>query len=100
MTAPERGAILRDLHRSLNERWRPEDVAQHVIALLDLTRPERDAVDVAAGAGREKFYFTMSRDFRRPCDMSRQLKVAEELFGRPVHVAADDVDRIERWIRE
>jgi hypothetical protein len=95
-----RETILRELHRSLDERWRPEDVAQKVVALLDLTQPERDTVDKAAGAGRENFFFAMSRDFHRPGDMNRQLKVAEELFGRPVNIAADDVDRIEQWIRE
>jgi hypothetical protein len=100
MTQPERESILRELHRSLDERWRPEDVAQKIVALLDLTRPERETLEKAAQAGRENFFFTMSRDFQRPCDMSRQLKVAEELFGRKVHFAADDVERIEEWIKD
>jgi hypothetical protein len=100
MIPHERATILRDLHRSLDERWRPEDVAPMVVALLELSRPERDILDRAVRAGRENFFVTMSRDFHRPGDMSRQLKVAAELFGRPVNVAADDVDRIEQWIRE
>ncbi len=99
MTPQEREAILRELHRSLDQRWRPEDVAQKAVALLDLEPSERKTLDKAAQAARENFWFTMSRDFQRPCDMSRQLSVAEELFGRNINFAPDDVRQIEAWIR-
>jgi len=100
MDLQDRELILRDLHRSLDERWRPEDVAQKIVAILDLSDVERKTVELAAKAGRENFYFTMSRDFHRPCGMSRQLKVATELFGRSVNFTPDDVAQIEAWIKE
>ena len=100
MAQQERDTILRELHRSLDERWRPEDVAQKIVTLLDLNRAEREILEKAAQAGRENFWFTMSKDFQRPSDMSRQLKVAEELFGRKVNFAADDVEQIETWIKD
>lgn len=100
MDRQDRELILRDLHRSLDERWRPEDVAQKIIAILDLSDVERQTVNLAAKAGQENFYFTMSREFHRPCGMSRQLKVATELFGRSVNFTPDDVAQIEAWIKE
>src|SRR5262245_33351162 len=100
MDQQDRELFLRDLHRSLDERWRPEDVAQKIVAILDLTDAERQTVELAANAGRENFWFTMSCDFHRPCDMSRQLKVASELFGRTVNFTPYDVEQIEAWIKE
>ena len=99
MAQQERDTILRELHRSLDQRWRPEDVAQKIVTLLDLSRSERATLEKAAQAGRDNFFFTMSKDFQRPSDMSRQLKVAEELFGKKVNFAADDVEQIEAWIK-
>ena len=90
---------LRELHRSLDERWRPEDVAQKVGAVLDLTRSERGTLEKAVQAGRRNVWFSMSSDFHRPAGMGRQLKVAENLFGVPVHFAPDDVAQIEAWIK-
>jgi hypothetical protein len=100
MMQPERNAILRELHRSLDERWRPEDVAEKVVTLLDLSPAERIVLEQAVRAGRENFWFTMSKDFQRPCDMTRQLKVAEGLFGREVTFSPDDADRIASWIED
>ena len=100
MNWQDRELVLRDLHRSLDERWRPEDVAQKIVAILDLSDVERRTIELAANAGRENFYFTMSRDFHRPGGMSRQLKVASELFGRTVTFTPDDVEQIEAWIKE
>ncbi len=100
MNQEDQKTILRDLHRSLDERWRPEDVTQKIISLLDPSSHERKTLGKAAQAGGENFFFTMSQDFHRPCDMSRQLKVAEELFGRKFKFAANDVERIEEWLTE
>jgi hypothetical protein len=99
MTQSARESVLRELHRSLDERWRPEDVAQKILLLLDLAQIERETLETAAKAGRENFWFTMSRDFHRPCNLSRQLGVAQELFGGKVNFAPDDVRQIEEWIK-
>ena len=96
---PKHEMMLRELHRSLHERWRPEEVAPKVALLLDLSRQERRTLDKAAKAGRQNFWFSMSQDFHRPTDMSRQLKVAQELFGVSVTFAPDDVAKIEEWIK-
>ena len=98
MASDPHNTTLRDLHRSLDERWRPENVAQAILGLIDLQRSERRVVEQAASAGRKNFWFTMSRDFHRPADMQRQLKVAEELFGRKVTFAPDDLLPIETWV--
>lgn len=100
MAQPEREATLRELYRSLDERWRPEDVALKVASLLDLDGPDRKTVERAAQAARDNCFTSMSRDFQRPVGMARQLKVAAELFGRPVLFAPDDADRIEAWVAE
>lgn len=100
MNQTEQEATLRNLFRSLDERWRPEDVAQKIVTFLDLDRTERKTLEQAAQAGRDNFWSSMSKDFNRPCGMSRQLKVAEELFGKAVNISPDDVAQIEEWTRE
>lgn len=92
--------ILRELHRSLDERWRPEDIALRVLALLDLETSERRTLKKAAQASRRNIWSSMCAEFQRPKDMSRQLAVAEQLFGKKVEFAADDVAKIEEWIRQ
>jgi|LSQX01.1.fsa_nt_gb hypothetical protein len=91
---------LRELYRSLDERWRPEEVAQRILKVLGLSGSERRSVARAARASRRNFWSSMSRDFARPADMSRQLKVAEELFGKPVAFSPDDLDQIEQWVKD
>lgn len=100
MNQQERELILRELHRSLDERWRPEEVAQKIVPLLDLDRSERQTVEKAAQAGQNNFWSSMSRDFHRPHDMSRQLTVAEGLFGRKINFVPDDVAQIEAWLKD
>ena len=70
-------SALHELHRSLDERWRPEDVAQQVRSLLDLSRAERRTLNRALDAARQNFWFSMSTDFHRPVGMGRQLSVAQ-----------------------
>src|SRR5437870_1729123 len=98
MTSQKEPDALRELYRSLDERWRPEDVAQRVLGLLELAPSERCGLQTAAESGRQNYWSSMSSDFERPCDMSRQLKVAQELFGQPVQFAPNDVKKIEEWI--
>lgn len=100
MTQHDQETILHELYRSLDERWRPEDVAQKIVLLLLLTGSDCKKLEKAAKAGQANFWSSMSQDFQRPCNMSRQLKVAEELFGRSVNISPDDVTEIEKWIKE
>lgn len=93
-------STLRELHCSLDERWRPEDVAKKVQSILDISKAERRTIRKGASAGRWNLWSSMSADFHRPVGMSRQLEVAQELFGRSVSFPADDVAQIEEWIRE
>jgi len=91
-------STLRELFRSLDERWRPEDVAKRVASLLDLSVSEQRTLDIATRAGQGEIWFSMSTDFQRPVDMDRQLSVAEQLFESPVNFSPDDVMAIRQWI--
>jgi hypothetical protein len=88
MTQYETETILRELYHSLDERWRPEDVAQKIVLVLPLVGSDREILEKAAQVGRDNLWSSMSKDFERPGNMSRQLKVAEELFGKPVNISA------------
>src|SRR6185436_6373756 len=98
MTHNEQESILIELHRSLDERWRPEEVAQKIITILDLNPAERKILEKAAKLGPENSWSSMNNDFHRPPKMTRQLTVAEELFGKNFSFKADDVKQIEMWI--
>lgn len=91
-------SVLQELYRSLDQRWRPEEVAQKVLVLLDPSGSERQLIEKAANAGRRNLWSSMSADFQRPVDMQRQLSVAEELFGKQLSFQPDDVTKIEEWI--
>jgi hypothetical protein len=90
---------LRLIHRSLDERWRPEDVAQKALALLDVSEDERPTIEQAAKGGKWPWWTLMSSDFQRPVGMSRQLEVARQLFGLPINFSDDDVAQIDHWLR-
>jgi hypothetical protein len=68
--------------------------------VLPLVGSDREILEKAAQVGRDNLYSLMSKDFERPGNLSRQLKVAEELFGKPVNISPDDVTEIENWIKE
>ena len=97
MREDELETTLHELYRSLDERWRPEDVAQKVADVLDLNSDEMSVLKPALRSGGQ---FTMSRDFQRPKDMTCSLSIAETLFGRKIVFAPDDVARIEKWVSE
>jgi len=92
-------SILRDLYRSIDERWRPEDIAKKIALLLDLSRLEQKTLKIATSASEDHFWSSMSSDFDRPRDMTRQLNVASQLFDVPKSFAPDDVPRIVEWIQ-
>lgn len=79
---------IREMYRSLDRRYRPEDVAQLVLDAIGnrLSAAETRIVGRAArGALRHGHgYSSMSQDFARPVGMSRQIATAAELFdARP-----------------
>ena len=90
---------LQDLYRSLDERWRPEDIAQKIEQLLDLSPREAQTIGKASGARRSHFFSSMSTDFHRPVDLATQLAKGQALFGRPVAFQSNDMEKIEEWIR-
>ena len=48
MTQYDTETILRELYRSLDERWRPEDVAQKIVLVLPLVGSDREILEKAA----------------------------------------------------
>ncbi|MEV2268683.1 hypothetical protein [Nonomuraea africana] len=86
--------ILAELHASLDRRYRPEDVADLVLALLagKLTRRERVVLERAAkhSARRQERFSSMSADYARPVGGARQVAAANRLFEQDLAVDADD----------
>ncbi|MEE1942886.1 hypothetical protein V1L54_26335 [Streptomyces sp. TRM 70361] len=110
--------LLRELHASLGQRRRPEDVAHLVLRLFEdgggrdggrpLDRRARKALEKAArGSLRNLWhgYTSMLEDFARPVGARRQLSRAAELFPALPELlalpesAGDDPERIEAAIR-
>ena len=100
---------LRELFETLNQRHRPEDVAQMILDLpgTELTDSERKVLNRAAEnsfkrmrQAHPEWYSgsSMSQDFKRADDMSRQAKVARALFHAPVPQAVHDVEKMASFI--
>ena len=89
-----RAGALRELFRSLDERRRPEDVADLIVELRGdrLSRAERRLLTSKlrkAHRGIASWFVTsMSTDFARPVGAEKQLAVASELFDAD----ASDID--------
>ena len=91
---------LKELYRSLSERWRPENVAQKLEKVLNLNSVEKKQIRKTSKIERQPFYSSMSSDFHRPVDMKNQLAIGQTLFGKPVSFRPDDLEKIEEWICE
>jgi hypothetical protein len=102
--------LLRELHASLGQRKRPEDVAQLIHDLLDaapggLDRATRKALDKATRNSLRRLwhgYTSMLEDFARPVGAQRQLARAAQLFDTVGELPAevgDDPARVEAVIR-
>ncbi|MFD4671547.1 hypothetical protein ACFWNN_17560 [Lentzea sp. NPDC058450] len=80
------------LHRSLDARPRPEDVAVLVLeALPSSTRRERAVINgVAAHASRGLGFSGMSDDYSRPVGAARQVAATRRLFGTGDPVDTED----------
>lgn len=93
-------AKLRELYQSLDERWTPEQVAKAILQVLDVRGANRRKIEKAAKNSRNFWWSSMSHDFERHDDMSRQLKVAQALgLGNRITFQSDDLQRIERWLK-
>jgi hypothetical protein len=96
-------ALLMELHRSLDERWRPEEIAAKIRGAppSGLDGASRAALNRVARHSRGGGWSSMSRDFARPPGMGRQLAVAGTLFGveaPPVDPGDDDRPSGERLL--
>lgn len=95
------------LYRSLNQRRRPEDVADHILELSkdQLDRAERGRLQkVAKGSLRQSFfgYTSMLEEFAQPVGLQRQVAKAIELFttAHPLEAqACDQPNVVEQFIR-
>ena len=74
--------LLRELHRSLDERWRPEEAAAKVQAVLAEDLDPRTATELrkVVAHSQPPGWSSMSTDFARPVGMQRQLSRAQILF--------------------
>ncbi|HEU5187042.1 MAG TPA: hypothetical protein VFT87_00915, partial [Candidatus Saccharimonadales bacterium] len=87
--------LLELLYRSLNERQRPEDIAQLILEhRTELTDSERSALEKAAKKSLKStitgWFSSMPDTFKEPHGMRKQLNKAEELFNKSF--STDDVD--------
>lgn len=78
---------LAQLHRSLDGRWRPEDVADVIASAFgdELDQRGRLVVERAARYSHRRsqwWWSSMSADFARPVDAGRQLDALAHLFSR------------------
>jgi hypothetical protein len=91
---PASRAALVELHRSLDRRYRPEDVADLVLRVLDgrLSRRERAVLEAAAkhSMRRQGGFSSMSDDYARPVGGARQIAAANRLFEQDVEADPDD----------
>ncbi|MEB3295062.1 MAG: hypothetical protein VKJ24_18040 [Synechococcales bacterium] len=95
------------LYLSLNQRRRPEDVADPIFELLknDLNRTEKSCLQQAAkGSLRQSFfsYTSMLQDFAAPVGLQRQVAKAMDLFttAYPMETqTCDHPDAVEQFIR-
>ncbi|MBP2474605.1 hypothetical protein JOF53_003477 [Crossiella equi] len=91
----EAESALKELHASLDERRRPEDVAELVLQVLGpRLRPEEAALlgVAAAGARGNGFHTSMPEDFARPVGGAAQLACAAKVFDLPEPPAVNPDD--------
>lgn len=86
-------SVFDDLHRSIQMRPRPEDVAQLVLEILDdkLTRGQKGTLDVAARYSLKRgaySYSSMKDEFERIVGADRIVARTAEIFKVPSHPTA------------
>ncbi len=100
--------IMQSLFKSLNERKRPEDVAEMVAQILQdgLSRTEIQILDKAAKHSLRRGvwkYTSMLQEFSRPIGAQRQIARAQDLFETAYPLtpeASSDPDAVEKFIRD
>ncbi|MDF2192733.1 hypothetical protein [Paraflavitalea sp. CAU 1676] len=97
---------IEQLHVTLNERRRPEDVAEMIISLLDkdLNQQERSILMKAAkgSLARKMFSYTsMLQTFAAAVGAGKQVETAIRLFklNQPAAIDYNDATNIERFIK-
>jgi hypothetical protein len=81
--------VLDQLHDSLDSRLRPEDVAALILTTgEDFTAGQRRMLERAANSRPKWWYSSMSSDFARPVDASRQLATLVRLFDHDAQAYA------------
>lgn len=98
---------MKSLFQTLNQRRRPEDVAQMILETLgdSLPQEERHILERAAAGSikRSVMKFTsMLEDFARPVTPERQVCKAAELFKTAYALTAEecaDAEKVEKFIR-
>jgi hypothetical protein len=84
------GGYLHELHASLDQRWRPEDVLRTILAGDPDALPETLTRRVTLRGGPPR-WSSMSSDFTRPPGGRKILESVQRAFQRPVpEVDADD----------
>lgn len=100
--------FLSSLYKTLNERQRPEDIAQLILEhRVGLSSLERDALERVAKRSLKStltgWFSSMSVTFKEPHGMRRQLNKAEELFHKSFSKDESDfidANKIEAYIQE
>lgn len=88
------------LFQSLQQRKRPEDIAQIILELLQerLTKKEKALLQKAAGGSLKRRFFaytSMLEDFAGPFGLANQINVASRLFTYPTPPDEDQCDNPE-----
>jgi hypothetical protein len=82
-------SALDQLHASLDSRLRPEDVAELILKTAEpFSDAERVLLQRAANSRSRWWYSSMSSDFARPVDASRQIGVLRDLTSTDFEVDA------------
>jgi hypothetical protein len=98
---------MKALFETLNQRRRPEDVAQMILEIMGdaLSSDERRILERAAGGSLKRLlwrFTSMMEEFARPVPPLRQVRKAEELFKTAYSLTdaeCADAERVEAFIR-
>ncbi|MEM6378206.1 MAG: hypothetical protein AAF705_08340 [Bacteroidota bacterium] len=98
---------IENLHNTLNQRKRPEDVAQMIFEILgdDLSAKEQAILKKAAKGSLKNTFFgytSMMQEFATAVGAEKQIKKAIEIFelDNNVYVDYNDVEAIKKFIEE
>ena len=98
---------IKNLHKTLRQRKRPEDVAQMIFEILEskLSSTEKNILEKATKGSLKKALFgytSMMQEFAAVVGAEKQVKKTIEIFkleGKEL-IDYDDIEDIEKFIRE